>query len=299
MLEVRNVTKKFGEFTAVEAMSFTVESGSIYGLVGYNGAGKTTILKTAAGIYKPEVGEVLVDGEPVFENNAVKQQLFFVPDDLYFKPYATLEQTKQFYKAYYPAFSEETFGKLLKVFELDSRKRIHGFSKGMQRQAEMVLALSTNPAVLLLDESFDGLDPARRQLMRSMLLEYAADRACAVVLSSHNLHELGDMCDRIGLINGKKIVFDKAVDALSGSRCKFRLVFDRVLQEADFAAVPHSRLVLDGKIVTLTVPGDADAAQARLSELSPLLIERFPQSVEEIFLDEMEGTEYDFKEIFG
>lgn len=299
MIRVEQVTKRFGDFTALEGIDFTVESGSVYGLVGYNGAGKTTILKTIAGIYRPDGGRVLVDGEDIYENEAKKQRLFFVPDELWFEPYATLQKTASFYKAYYPQFSDETFHKLTDVFGLDKKQRLSAYSKGMQRQAEIILALSARPAVLLMDESFDGLDPQKRNLMKNMLLEYAADRECAILISSHNLHEMGDMCDRVGLINGKRIVLDASVNELAGSRCKLRLVFSEEKTEADFAPFGCRRIEVDGKIVTLTLHGSARDAEEKLRALSPLLIESFPQSVEEIFLDEMEGTDYDFKDIFG
>ena len=168
MLEVKSLTKKFGEFTALQDISLTVEDGSVYGLVGYNGAGKTTLLKNIAGIYKPENGEVLFDSEPIFDNEIKKEEIFFMPDDLYFGSYATMKKMADFYNGYYKRFSYDTFNKLTEVFGLDPTKRINGFSKGMQRQAEMVLALSTHPKLLLLDESFDGIDPQKRIFMKGL-----------------------------------------------------------------------------------------------------------------------------------
>ena len=159
MIEAVNVTKKFGDITAIEILSLTVPKGSIYGHVGYTGAGKATLLKTIAGVYRPEGGKVLIDGEPVFENEKKKQRLFYVPDEIYFKPYATMNKMAAFYKGYYPNFSYDTFEKVTKLFGLDPTKRLNGFSKGMQRQAEVVFAMPTMPESQLLDESVDGLDP--------------------------------------------------------------------------------------------------------------------------------------------
>lgn len=299
MLEIKNVTKRFGNYTAVEDLSLTVQKGSVYGLVGYNGAGKTTLLKTVAGIYRADSGKVLMNGEDIFDNAKQKQHLFFVPDELYFEPYTTLEKTAKFYKSYYPDFSDTTFVKLTDLLGLDRKAKVSSFSKGMQRQAEMAIALSCNPQVLLLDESFDGLDPSKRNLMKNMLLEYAAEKDASIIISSHNLHELGDMCDHIGLINGKKIVLDASVNDLSGTRCKLRAVFAENKVEADFAHINYKKVEIDGKIVVFTINKAPEVAEDLLRKMNPLLVERFVMSVEEIFLDEMEEGNYDFKSIFG
>lgn len=299
MVDVINVTKRFGTFTALSELSFHVDKASVYGLVGYNGAGKTTLLKTIAGVYKPEGGEVRIGGEPVYENAKMKQRLFYVPDELYFQPYANMEKMARFYKGYYPKFSDTTFNNLTALFGLDKTKRLNSFSKGMQRQAEMVLGMATHPEVLLLDESFDGLDPAKRNMAKKLLLEYMAEKECAIIISSHNLHELGDLCDHIGLINGQRIVLDCAVDEMSGSRSKFRVVFDRDVEEKDFEGLDIRRFSKDGKIVTLTAHGDSDELEEKLRAMSPILLETFPLSLEEIFLEEMEGTDYDLTKIFA
>lgn len=299
MVDVINVTKKFGTFTALSELSFHVDKASVYGLVGYNGAGKTTLLKTIAGVYKPEGGEVRIEGEPVYENAKMKQRLFYVPDELYFQPYANMEKMARFYKGYYPKFNDTTFNNLTALFGLDKTKRLNSFSKGMQRQAEMVLGMATHPEVLLLDESFDGLDPAKRNMAKKLLLEYMAEKECAIIISSHNLHELGDLCDHIGLINGQRIVLDCAVDEMSGSRSKFRVVFDRDVEEKDFEGLDIRRFSKDGKIVTLTAHGNSDELEEKLRTMSPILLETFPLTLEEIFLEEMEGTDYDLTKIFA
>lgn len=299
MVDVIKITKKFGSFTALSELSFHVEKASIYGLVGYNGAGKTTLLKTIAGVYKPEGGEVKILGENIFENAKMKQRLFYVPDDLYFQPYASMEKMARFYKGYYPKFNETTFNNLTGLFGLDKTKRINSFSKGMQRQAEMVLGMATHPEVLLLDESFDGLDPAKRNMAKKLLQEYMKEKECAIIVSSHNLHELGDICDHIGLINGQKIVLDRAVDEISGSRSKFRVVFDREVNRADFEGLELKHFTQDGKIVTLSAKGDSAELEEKLRAMNPVLLETFPLSLEEIFLEEMEGTGYDLTKIFA
>lgn len=277
----------------------TVDKGSVYGLVGYNGAGKTTLLKTVAGIYRADGGSVTVDGVDVFDSADVKRRMFYVPDDLYFNYNSSIEKMAKFYAGYYPKFSFETLDKLCGVFKLDKTARINSFSKGMQRQAAMILGMSTLPEILLLDESFDGLDPAKRSLMNNMLIEYAADRECSIIVSSHNLHELTDICDHIALINGKRIVLDCSVDDISASRCKFRVVFADEKSREDFADFDIKRFDKDGKIVTLSLGGDPEENEKKLNAMSPLLVEKYPLTLEEIFLEEMEDTDYDFKEIFG
>jgi ABC-2 type transport system ATP-binding protein len=299
MIEIREVTKKYGKFTAVDKLSMTVDKGSVYGLVGYNGAGKTTLLKTVAGIYRADGGSVTVDGVDVFDSADVKRRMFYVPDDLYFNYNSSIEKMAKFYAGYYPKFSFETLDKLCGVFKLDKTARINSFSKGMQRQAAMILGMSTLPEILLLDESFDGLDPAKRSLMNNMLIEYAADRECSIIVSSHNLHELTDICDHIALINGKRIVLDCSVDDISASRCKFRVVFADEKTREDFADFDIKRFDKDGKIVTLSLGGDPEENEKKMNAMSPLLVEKYPLTLEEIFLEEMEDTDYDFKEIFG
>ncbi|NLB36185.1 MAG: ABC transporter ATP-binding protein [Clostridiales bacterium] len=298
MIDVISVTKKYGDFTAIKDLSFHVEKASIYGLVGYNGAGKTTLLKTMAGVFKADSGEVRMFGDNVFDNPAVKQRVFYVPDDLYFKFNASMERMAKFYRNYYPKFSMSTFDKLSELFGLDKTKKINGFSKGMQRQAEMVLGMSTLPDILLLDESFDGLDPAKRNMAKKLLLEYMVEKGCSIVVSSHNLHELADICDHIGLINGQRIVIDCSVDEMSGSRCKFRVIFDRDVEQSEFEGINIKRFSKEGKIINLTAEGDNDTVEEKLRSMSPLLVEKFPLSLEEIFLEEMEDTEYDLTKIF-
>lgn len=299
MIAVNNITKKFGNFTAIEDLSLSVSNSSVYGIVGYNGAGKTTLLKTIAGIYKPDRGEVLIDGVNTFDSAKAKSKIFFVPDEIYFEAYSTIAKMADFYSGYYPEFSYNLLDRLCGVFGLDKNAKLNSFSKGMQRQAELILGLSTNPQIILLDESFDGLDPAKRNLMNKMLIEYSAERDCSIIISSHNLHELTEICDHIALINGKKIVLDCCVDEISASRCKFRLVFSEDKTEKNFEHLSYGKFRQDGKIITLTMKGDSDANEETLKAMNPLLIERYPLTLEEIFLEEMEDTDYDFSEIFG
>lgn len=299
MIEVKNLTKRFGSFIALQDISLTVENGTVYGLVGYNGAGKTTLLKNISGIYKPEAGEVLFDGENIFNNEKKKEEIFFMPDDLYFSPYANMKKMADFYNGYYKRFNYETFNKLVEAFGLDPKKRISGFSKGMQRQAEMVLALSTHPKLLLLDESFDGIDPQKRLLMKGLLKETIKENNTSVIISSHNLQELENLCDHIGIINGKKISITGAVDELSYGKTKFRLAFAREFTLEEFKNIKCDNLVKDGQLALFTVSGNTAEIEEQIKNLGPSVTEKISLSLEEIFMQEMEGNNYDYKSILA
>ena len=299
MLEVKSLTKKFGTFTALQDISLTVEDGSVYGLVGYNGAGKTTLLKNIAGIYKPENGEVLFDGENIFNNEIKKEEIFFMPDDLYFGAYSTMKKMADFYNGYYKRFNYDTFRKLTDAFGLDPTKRINGFSKGMQRQAEMVLALSTHPKLLLLDESFDGIDPQKRIFMKGLLKEAIKENNMSVIISSHNLQELENLCDHIGIINGKKISVTGAVSDLSYGKTKFRRAFAREFTLEEFESIPCENLIKDGQLALFTVNGNTEEVEKQIKALKPDVTEKINLSLEEIFMQEMKGEDYDYKSILN
>lgn len=298
MIEVQNLTKRYGSLTALQGLSLRAEAGSVYGLVGYNGAGKTTLLKCAMGIYKPEEGRVTVDGEDVYDNANRKRDMFLVPDEPFFLPQATLARMARFYRGFYPRWNQGTFDKLTGVFHLDADKRLHGFSKGMQKQASIILALSTHPKVLLLDELFDGLDPVMRNLVRQLVMELIGGSDTAVILSSHNLRELEDLCDHIGVINHQHIVYDNTIYDLRRSRCQYRVVLSADAQWQDFAALPCANLKLSGRVLTFLCRGQEEAIDSQLAQFAPALVEKLPLTLEELFLDEMEVGEYDFSGIF-
>jgi ABC-2 type transport system ATP-binding protein len=299
MIEINNIVKSFGDFTAINDLSIKVKDSSIYGLVGYNGAGKTTLLKIIAGVYLPDSGSIKLDNVDVIKYPKIKQEMFYVPDDLYFNIGANMKSMARYYKGYYPKFCMETFYKLTELFGLSLNKRISGFSKGMQRQAEIILGLSTLPKAILLDESFDGLDPAKRNLTKKILVDYMAEKDCSIIISSHNLHELADMCDHVALINGQTVAMNCSVDDMNGSRCKFRLVFNEDVDKEAFQGINIKNYSKDGKIITITVSDNVEKAKEKIEAMSPVLIEEFPLTLEEIFLEEMEDTDYEFNKIFS
>ncbi|MCH5321421.1 MAG: ABC transporter ATP-binding protein [Eubacterium sp.] len=297
MIEIKNVTKKFGSFTAIENITFNIEKSSIYGLVGYNGAGKTTLLKTCAGIYAPEEGEVIIDGENVYDNGIIRSNIFFVPDDMYFPKGATLVKMKNFYKGYYENFSEKVFYKMASAMGLDINTNIQSFSKGMQRQAEIILAMATRPKYLFLDEVFDGIDPQKRNLCKNIFIEYMAETECSILMSSHNLQEVSDLCDHVALINGKSLALNVSVDDVSSAYKKYRLIFDRDVTAEDFAGINYKDITIKDRMVTIVVDSQLDPQV--FNALAPIHMDSVTLSLEEVFLNEMEDRKYDITSIFS
>ena len=296
MIEIKNLTKKYGSFTAIEDISFTVDESSIYGLVGYNGAGKTTLLKTAAGMLKADGGEILFDGENIFDNGLVRSKLLYVPDEVYFIKGASLERMGKFYKDYYPNFSTKVFRNMTEAMGLDPKKNLGSFSKGMQRQAVVILALSTMPKYMLLDEVFDGIDPHKRNLCKKIFLEYMAETGCSIIMSSHNLQEISDLCDHVALINGKKLAMNVSVDDASNAYVKYRLIFDRDIDKSIFDGIENKGINIDNKFATIIVPSNFN--DNRLASLRPIHMDSVTLSLEEVFLNEMEDKDYDISKIF-
>lgn len=296
MIEIKNLTKKYGSFTAIEDISFTVDKSSIYGLVGYNGAGKTTLLKTAAGMLKADGGEILFDGENIFDNGLLRSNLLYVPDEVYFIKGASLERMGKFYKDYYPNFSTKVFRNMTEAMGLDPKKNLGSFSKGMQRQAEVILALSTMPKYMLLDEVFDGIDPHKRNLCKKIFLEYMAETGCSIIMSSHNLQEISDLCDHVALINGKKLAMNVSVDDASNAYVKYRLIFDRDIDKSIFDGIENKGINIDNKFATIIVPSNFN--DNRLASLRPIHMDSVTLSLEEVFLNEMEDKDYDISKIF-
>lgn len=299
MVEVINITKKFDDFTAIEDISFSVPDGSIYGLIGYNGAGKTTLLKTVAGVYKAEDGVVLLNGSSVFDNSYEKQRLFYVPDEIFFENYSTMEKMAKFYNGFYPKFNYNIFYKLSEVFNLDVKKRINSFSKGMQRQAEIVLGISTTPKYLLFDESFDGLDPAKRALIKGLLFEYVKINNASVIISSHDLHELEGICDYFGLIDGKRLKLNMDIGEMINNRRKVRAIFNNIITKSDIenAGISIKSFYPEGKIVLFTSSDEKYSITSNLKKLNPVSIDFETPNLEDIFMDEAEGAKYDFSKI--
>ena len=297
MLEIRNITKKFGDVTALDSLSFSVPDSSVFGLIGSNGSGKSTLLRIISSIYRPDGGETLIDGESTFENPEVKEKCFFIPDFPYFYNNSTVENLAALYRELYPSWDEEKYQKLCCIFPIGVKDRIINMSKGMQRQAALMLALSACPKYIMLDEIFDGLDPVVRQLIKKLVMEMVADYGATVIIASHNLRELEDVCDHIGLIHKGGIIMEKELDEAKLGIHRIQAVFANDLGEGVFSDLDVVKLQRQGKMYLLTVRGDGEAIESALNALNPIYMEMLPLTLEEVFISEMEAVGYDIDNI--
>ena len=294
-IEVRELVKSFDGFRALDGLNISVPKGAVYGLVGPNGAGKSTVIRHLAGIYKQDSGEVLIDGEPVYENTAVKSRIAYIPDEIFYFSQASLNDMMKFYSSVYPAFSPERFEKLGEAFELDRKRHIRKFSKGMQKQAAFLLALSQCPDVVILDEPVDGLDPVMRRQVWNILLGDVAENGTTVIVSSHNLRELEDVCDHVGIMDKGKMCIERSLGDLQSSIVKIQLALPDGVSLPDGLEVLHSSSV--GRVQQLILRGNAEELTAKLYTCAPLLCDILPLSLEEIFIYEMEGAGHEIKNI--
>lgn len=294
MLEIKNITKKFGGKTALENLSFTIPDGTVFGLIGSNGSGKSTLLRIISGVYKPDGGSVEIDGESTYENPFAKEKCFFISDYPFFYNNSTIESLVNFYRDLYPTWNEEKFRKLCEFFPLGRKERIVNMSKGMQRQAAMMIALSVCPKYILLDEIFDGLDPVVRQLVKKLIMEMVAENATTVIIASHNLRELEDVCDHIGLIHQGGVVMEKELDETKLGIHRIQAVFDGEPQLSNLDIVNIKR---QGRMMMMTVRGDAQTIEDRMRAQKPVYMEMLPLTLEEVFISEMEAVGYDINSI--
>lgn len=293
MINVDKVTKKFGDFTALDEMTLNVKSGSAYGLLDSNGAGKSTLLRILAGIYKQDKGSVTIDGNTIYDNVEVKQKVFYVSDDVEQFANMTPEDMRKMYEIFYPTFSNEKFAKLMKAIDLPLNKRMSTFSKGMKRQAAVVCGLAASTDILLLDEAFDGLDPTMRISVRKMLFDAMTENESTVVISSHNLTEIEELCDSVGLVHKGKVIFDRELDSVKGSIHKVQVAFDNAKTAADFAGLEILSENTIGSVQNFIVNGDSDEICRVMREKGAKFCDVIPLTLNEIFIYEMEGQGYD------
>ena len=291
MLEIRNLTKTFGDFKALDDLSMTVPKGTVYGLVGPNGAGKSTVIRCMVGVYRPDCGNVTMNGEIVYENPNLKARIGYIPDDVFYFPAATLEEMRRFYKGIYPNFDDNLFERLYEIFNLPRKSPIRRFSKGMQKQAAFHLAICCRPDVLILDEPVDGLDPVMRRQVMSLILADVAERGTTVLISSHNLRELEDVCDHVGIMDHGEMLLEKSLADMQGATHKLQIV----------GGVPEGLEVLhesvSGRLRTLIVRGPAWEVSTKAAAAKPAYFDVLPLSLEEIFIYELGGAEYAVKDI--
>ncbi len=294
MIEIKNAVKKFDGFAALDGLNMTVGDGCVYGLVGPNGAGKSTIIRHILGIYKQDSGEVLVDGQPVWENDALKQEIIGISDDWYHFPQASIRDMMHYLRGIYPQFSMERYEKLKGVFDLSEKALIRRMSKGMKKQAAFWLALCCMPKYLILDEPVDGLDPVMRRQVWSLVLADVAERGTTVLVSSHNLRELEDVCDYVGIMNGGKILLEQSLSALQDNTVKVQYASDSDELPEGLDIVSQSSV---GRIKTLIIKGKQDEVLDTLAKTNPLVLESIPLTLEEIFIYELGGENYEVKNI--
>ncbi|MEK3662425.1 ABC transporter ATP-binding protein [Paenibacillus sp. FSL H8-0261] len=298
MIEIRGVSKLFQGEKAVDDISLTVRKGTIYGLLGSNGAGKTTLLKTLAGIFSPDKGTVKVEGEAVFEHPTTKQRVIFMPDSPYFFPQSTMLQMAAFYRSIYPSWNQKRFDDLGTVFQLDKKRKLSRFSKGMQRQASFWLCLSCMPDVLIMDEPIDGLDPVMRRQIKNLLFQEVAERELTVIISSHNLREIEDLCDHVGIMHGGKMLIEKDLDDLKADTHKIQVAFRDERHEIPLAAklqILHQER--RGSVNLYIVKGDRERIKATFQVYEPYVFDLLPLTLEEIFIYEMGDVGYDAQPI--
>lgn len=297
MIKVSGVTKYFDDFKVLDNIYMEVRKGTIYGLIGPNGAGKTTIINHINGVLKPNAGEITIGGEKIFENEKVKQTVLNISDDWFYYSTFTIKEMARFYRDMYPNFNIARYESISRIFKIDEKRQIRKLSKGMKKQVAFWLSLSAMPDVLILDEPLDGLDPVMRKQVLNLVIADVADREMTVLVSSHNLRELEDICDWVGIIHKGKMIIEKPLDDLKGNVHKYQLVFpegaDDRLETMD--NILHTSKV--GSVYNIIIRGDAKETDRQMKELMPVLCERISLTLEEVFIYELGGLGYDFKNI--
>jgi ABC-2 type transport system ATP-binding protein len=297
VINVTEISKAFDTENVLSNVSFSVKKGSIYGLLGSNGAGKTTLLKIIAGIYKQDAGEILIENDEVFENNEIKQKIIFLTDTVYFFPQYTIKQMASYYESLYSTWNSERFNKLEKLFGLDINKKVQRLSKGMQRQVAMMLGLSAMPEVLILDEPFDGLDPVVRKKVKNLIVQDVADREMTVMISSHNLREVEDICDHIGILHKGKILLERELDDLKTDIHKIQVAFKKQVPDQFFDELNVLYKEERGSVRLYIVRGSYDEVFETVECYQPVLFDMLPLTLEEIFIYEMGGAGYAIENI--
>ena len=291
MLEMKNVTKTFGDFTALDNLSMSVPKGTVYGLVGPNGAGKSTAIRHLTGVYRPDSGTITMEGLPIYENPVLKERIAAIPDEIFYYPAATLEEMHKFYRGLYPRFDDGLYNRLHEVFQLPKNSQIRRFSKGMQKQAAFHLSICCRPDVLILDEPVDGLDPVMRRQVWSLILSDVAQRGTTVLISSHNLRELEDICDHVGIMDHGRMLLERSLADMQGNTVKLQIVGEAP-QGLDILHGSSS-----GRLNTLIVRGSAHEVEHAVAAVKPAYFDVLPLSLEEIFIYELGGVNYEVKNI--
>lgn len=294
MIKCNNLCKNFGTFKALDNVNCTIEDGCIYGMVGSNGAGKSTFLRVLSGVYKNEAGEVLFDGEPVWENPQVKASIAFVPDDLYFLGGASMDRMAKMYNDLFPNFDEKRYKEMTKSFNLPAKKSMNTFSKGMRRQAMTILALAAKPKYIFFDETFDGLDPVMRNYVKSLICSDVVDRGATAIITSHSLRELEDTCDKLALLHRGGMVLESDVSNLKTVRFKIQAAFNMEYDKSLFKGIDIVSFKKQGTVCNMIVKGEREDVVSKMQALNPIILDVLPLTLEEVFSYEMEALGYTF-----
>ncbi|MCI5500694.1 MAG: ABC transporter ATP-binding protein [Lachnospiraceae bacterium] len=297
MIQGKKICKSFDGFKALNEASFHVQKGAVYGLVGPNGAGKSTLLRHITGVFRQDSGQILVDGEEVYENPAVKSKIAYIPDDMFYFRQSNIVDMKNYYKGIYPKFDDELFEKLFECFpSIDKKKNIRRMSKGMQKQTAFLLAIAMRPEILILDEPVDGLDPVMRRQIWSIILNAVSEEEMTVMVSSHNLRELEDVCDHVGIMNKGSIIIERSLSELQSSVSKVQIAFSGEVPslKEELNIMNHTSM---GKVQTLIIKGDQQEIKDKLKSYNPILMDMLPLTLEEIFIYELGGEDYGVKDI--
>ncbi len=298
MISVKNVNKSFEDYQALTDLTINVKTGSIYGLVGTNGSGKTTIIRHLTGVLKQDSGEILFDGEPVYENAVLKSKIGFIPDNLSFFSSYTMKDAVRYYKSIYPIWDEERYRDMMEKFQLKSKKKIHHFSKGMQKQAAFILVMCTHPQYLILDEPIDGLDPIIRKLVWKYIIDDVSEREMTVLVSSHNLREMEGICDSVGILDKGIMRIERDLDDLKSDTHKVQVVYDNsVDREKIYSGLNILHSETRGSVDLLIIKNDKEFVKKTLKSANPLIFDMLPLTLEEIFIYEMGGDNYEIKDI--
>jgi ABC-2 type transport system ATP-binding protein len=297
VIKAENLTKRFEDITAVDHISAEIKEGCVFGLIGTNGSGKSTFLRMASGILKPDEGSITIDGERVWENPAIKSKYFYISDDQYFFSNGTPKELMQFYRCMYPAFDEARFYHLLESFGLKKDRKINTFSKGMKKQVSVICGICAGTEYIFCDETFDGLDPVMRQTVKSLFANDMAERNLTPIIASHNLRELEDICDHIGLLHRGGILLSRELDDMKLNLHKVQCVLQPEMKPEHLTALDIAKTEQTGSIYTITVRGNQDTIMAQMESYEPIFYELIPLSLEEIFISETEVAGYDIKNL--
>ena len=289
MIKINSVTKKYDDYVAIENINIEVDDTSVFALTGFNGSGKTTLLNICAGVVKADEGAVLLDGSDAFDNDNERKELFYISDNMFFPPTATVKSGAKFYADNYPDFSFDVFNAILEIFEINSKKTMRSLSKGMKKQVQLAIGFAAKPKYLLIDETFDGLDPQKKQLLKKLILEYINETNASVIIASHNLAEVSDICDHVAIINGKTVVLNSAIEDVSENFRKVLVAFKNEITEKELENINYHRIKISGKTAMIIVCGDVESEINKLNNMEITSLDSERLTLEEVFIEETEA----------